>query len=632
MRRVTGIAAAALIGLLATGAPVAGAAVPAPPPKVAVVTAPKVTTGSPCNPRRVTTCALPYPNNRWTRTDPTSATGLRVNVPDSLIPADVLSQFPATMKPLQNLNSADGFSAAGPIVFEVARAAAPESLPVDGGNVIAVFDADTGVRIPVRTRFDTEGEKRGAPNTTIFVWPRSRFPWGHHLVAALTTALKPASGAPFVPSRGMQTLLRQSGLGVWTFLAGHGIARSNVLSVTDFTTRSQANATDPLVNMIATTNQQTHPIRNVATLPNFLGLANIDTIVTGQIQLTDFRDENGEIHYHTGDQGHLEWVDFVMTEPTVTPKAGAPVAVYGHGIGIFKETLIIVAPTNAAHGVATIAIDQPNHGGRAAAEGGQVFDLTTPKGLGKLFGMVVQSSVDQASVLRAVQTSLANLDAGPWKLFQTTLGDGQRDLDPTRLFYEGTSLGGVLGAATVSLSPELDGAALQVSGVGVLHDITETFFWEHGLNQSGVGFRAVIPSSATAGQDAFLIAAAQQLVDIGDAVNFVDRIPTHRTPVLVPYAIDDGTVDNQSTEALAELAQLPVIGKVLRPLPFLPKSTTVPDSGIVQISTSTIDDWSGPLFGPLRQVFSHIIGVGDRSEHEIDQWLGHRLTALGSQP
>jgi pimeloyl-ACP methyl ester carboxylesterase len=632
MRRVvTGIAAAAVIGLVASGAPLASAAT-SPTPKLSLVTAGRVTTGSPCNPRRVTTCALPYPNNRWTRVDPTSATGLRVNVPDSLIPADVLSQFPATMKPLEDLDSADGFSAAGPIVFEIDRPAAPASLPVDGGNVIAVFDADTGARIPVRTRFDTEGEKRGASNTTIFVWPRSRFPWGHHLVAALTTSLKPASSAAFVPSRGMQALSSQPRRWVWTFLAGHGIARSNVLSVTDFTTRSEANATDPLVSMIATTNQQAHPIRNVATVPNFLGLADIDTIVTGQVQLTDFRDKFGEIHYQPGDHGRPGWVDFVMTEPTVTPKSGAPVVVYGHGIGIFKETLIIVAPTNAAHGVATIAIDQPNHGARSGPEGGQVFDLTTPKGLGRLFGMVVQSSVDQASVLRAVQTSLANLDAGPWKLFQTTLGDGQRDLDPSRLFYEGTSLGGVLGAATVALSPELGGAALQVSGVGVLHDVTETFFWEHGFNESGVGFRAVIPASATAGEDAFLISAAQQLVGVGDAVNFVDRIPVHRTPVLVPYALDDGTVDNQSTEALAELAQLPVLGKVLRPVPFLPKSTTVPDSGIVQIDTSTISDWSGPLFGPLRQVFSHIIGVGDQSELEIGQWLGHRLTALGSQP
>ena len=79
-------------------------------------------------------------------------------------------------------------------------------------------------------------------------------------------------------------------------------------------------------------------------------------------------------------------------------------------------------------------------------------------------------------------------------------------------------------------------------------------------------------------------------------------------------------------------SQLPVIGKVLRPAPFLPKSTTVPDSGIVQVDTSTVSGLSGPFFGPLRQVLSHIISVGNQSEFEIGQWLGNHLAALGSQP
>lgn len=625
-RALLAVALVVAAGCVSSPTPATKAAYQPPPPiSHVVIPATQRTYPPECNPVGVTTCALPFPSNHWTRADGGSPTGLRLDVPDTLVSSAVLSQLPSSLRASAVFNAADGFSAAGPIVFELEHPVDASSLPVDGGDVFVVFDLDTGARVPIRALVDVEAGLRGAPGTIVRAYPRSRFPWGHHLVAALTTSLHQAGGSPQTPSLGLQQLVRSGAHPTIDFLAAHGIVTDSVVSVTDFTVRTESDVTASTIAMMNVAQAQDHPVRNISVQLNILFGPDISRVVTGQVLITDFRTPSGEVDHDPGYSGKPVWVDFLLTLPVYSPPNGAPVVIYGHGIGITKETSIIVDNTNAAQGVATLAIDQPNHGSRAEADGGQVFDLTSPAQAGRLFGMVVQSSLDQASIVKAVTTSLSTLDTAPPVIFGTSEPDGRPDLDPSRIFYEGTSLGGVLGSVGVALLPQYQGAAFQVTGAGITNDLADTVFWQHGFNASDTGFRGVIPSNATPGEAAFLVAATQQVLDPGDAVNYVDRLHAKRLPTLIPYSLDDGTVNNRTTEAFAELAQLPIVGPVLRPVPFLPASSDIPDNGIAQLPTDSLN-WLHDLgLVSLGQLLTHASGVGEPSSDLIGAWLAHRL-------
>jgi hypothetical protein len=122
-------------------------------------------------------------------------------------------------------------------------------------------------------------------------------------------------------------------------------------------------------------------VRDVTVTPSFL--PHIRAIVKGQVRLTDFRTADGEIDLAGPGTARPNWVDFEVFYPDVPMRAGgAPVVLYGHGIGIVKETALLVALDNAERGWATVSIDQPNHGARGDAEG-FLLDLIEPKSLGE---------------------------------------------------------------------------------------------------------------------------------------------------------------------------------------------------------------------------------------------------------
>lgn len=609
---------------------VAAACQPANPP-ASPTTPPASPLPPQCNPLTVHTCGLPFPSDQWTRPDATTATGLRVDVPDDLVSASVLAEFQGAITPAQVYGNADGFSAAGPILFEVDHAAAA-SLPRDGAEQVVVFDTDTGERIPIDARVDQEAAHRGAPGTVITVWPRARFPWGHHIVAAVTTDLVPASGgAPFTPAPALAKRIADNSDPNIAFLDAHGVKKQRVVAVTGFTVRSEENATGLMDSLTATTQAQAHPVRGLHALPNFLGIAGVGTIVTGQVQITDFRDaKTGAFTDDRSSTGRPSWIDFTLTLPASVPATGAPVAIYGHGIGIFKESMIVVAGLNAQRGVATIAIDQPNHGSRIAADGGFIFDLFKPQDIARVVSIIPESSVDLASLLTAVRTSLRDLDAAPFNLFDPLHADGRPDLDTSRVLYEGTSLGGVLGTTFVAEHPELDGALLQITGVGIMHNLSEGTFWYWGISASQVGARGIIPKSATAGEAALLVNAAQHLLDRGDAINLADRLADTNMPIFIPYAVDDGAVPNATTDALAELAGLPLITPAIIPRPQLASVPDLPADGRALVQAPTDDiAWmkATPLDG-LRGVLAHVEGItNSRSGALTARWLDQTLAA-----
>lgn len=584
-----------------------------------------------CNPTTVATCGLPFPNDKWTVADPSTATGRRVEVPDNLVSPAVMAEFEGTTSASRIFDGADGFSAAGPILFELDHPVAAAALPRDGGDAVMVYDTQTGERVPLDIVVNREAGYRGAAGTVLTVWPRSTFPWGHHLVAAVTDRLAAANGVGYRPSPGLQSILASGTDPNVAFLAARGVPADNIVALTDFTVRSEHNATNLLDSLTRTTESQAHPIRNLQVLPNLLGTPGVSSVVTGQVQITDFRDaDTGTFTDDPDSTGRPSWVDFLLTVPASAPATGAPVAIYGHGLGIFKESMLLMAGTNAQHGVATIAIDQPNHGSRIGPDGGFIFDILRPNEFQRLVSIIPESSVDLASLYAAVKTSLSTLDTAPFNLLSPQAADGHPDLDVSRVLYEGTSLGGVLGAAFVSEHPQLDGALLQITGVGIMHNLSEGLFWYWGMNATQTGMRALLPKSATAGEAALLLNAAQHELDRGDPIDLVDRLAHTSMPIFVPYSIDDGAVTNPTTNALGELAHLPLITPAIRPVPQLATVPDLPSDGraMFQVNTADIAWMQGTPLEGLRGLLAHVEGISSPAAMGLqNRWLDQTLAA-----
>ncbi|MEZ5171563.1 MAG: hypothetical protein R3A49_12585 [Acidimicrobiia bacterium] len=599
---------------------VAAACIPQPPPPVEPPEPPE---GDICHSMSIGTCALPFPSNEWTVPDASSPTRIRLAVPDGIVPDAVMAELPASFTPTELFNSDDGFSAAGPVVFELPTSLKRATLPDDGGNAVVVYDLTTGERADVRVHEYQDAANRGRHGTIVQAWSRTHWEWGHTYVAAVTTQLGKQAGGTFDPApAGSGDAAGRS------FLAGKGFDADDLVSLTTFTVRSEADATDDIDAMAAEVRAQEHPVRSVKALPNFLGLPGVSTVVTGQVRTTDFRNSEGQVRFEPGDTGKTNWVDFTMTVPSKRLDGGSPVAIYGHGLGIFKESLIVVAGQNAHRGVATISIDQPNHGSRQGPDGGYIFELTRPSEVDRLTGIIEQSPLDHLSLMLALP-ELADLDVAPFNLFDPLAADGVADLETGRVLYEGTSLGGVLGTAFVSIAPELEGAAVQVAGVGITSILSGSIFWEIGINSAGVGFKGVVPRSATAGEAAVLTASVQHELDDADAINLVERIPENGTPMLDLYAMGDGLVPNYSSEAFARLAQLPQYDRVLKPIPGVPHAgPTLPadGTGIWQIDTGNVPQFPGGL-SVISDLLEHVSFVQNRANAQLTTWIDDRLAA-----
>jgi hypothetical protein len=161
-----GVAGGLAVALLSVDAPGAAAhgvsAGPLGPQQVGgpVGTVADAATQDRCDPIDPAACLLPFPNDHFTRTDPTAKTGRRLDLNPLSMPRNVEG------KPIDpaEWNRNDGFSPGQPGVTMVpgldpAHTALPSvtdpKAPLRSGSAVVAIDADTGQRHPVWAELDT---------------------------------------------------------------------------------------------------------------------------------------------------------------------------------------------------------------------------------------------------------------------------------------------------------------------------------------------------------------------------------------------------------------------------------------------------------------------------------------------
>lgn len=261
-----------------------------------------------------------------------------------------------------------------------------------------------------------------------------------------------------------------------------------------------------------------------------------------------------------------ETVPVLVTVPNATsgkskPGSGWPVVVFQHGITRNRTDMLALAPTLALAGFVTVAIDQPLHGitnnsanpmtnpfyrnqlftGSPAAgliTGERTFDLdlvdNTPDAANpclaanNLPDAVIDSSGTHSVNLSSLITSRDNLRQAESDIIHLVKSIVNLDLDnnpgaltaadidETKIYFVGQSLGAIVGAAVLGVNTDILAASLNVPGGGIakLLDASKSFGPRiaAGLSCNGL----------VEGTDNFetFLRFAQHLTDPGDPINY----------------------------------------------------------------------------------------------------------------
>jgi hypothetical protein len=265
------------------------------------------------------------------------------------------------------------------------------------------------------------------------------------------------------------------------------------------------------------------------------------------------------------------------------PASGWPVVIYNHGITRNRTDALAVAATLAAQGFVVVAIDQPLHGVNAqspfyiestpfapvAQE--RTFDVDYANNTTGASGPdgVIDASGSYTINLTSLLTSRDNLRQAIADLFVLTAtiprmdldNDGAPDLDGSKIYFVGQSLGSIVGIPFIALEPNVNVALTSVPGGGIarLLEASPTF---------GPRIRAGLQAAAglvpnTPDYDRFF-GAAQQVIDPADPINY--GFASAQNAILLHEVIGDQVVPNSvagaplsGTEPLIRVLGLPAL-------------------------------------------------------------------------
>lgn len=285
--------------------------------------------------------------------------------------------------------------------------------------------------------------------------------------------------------------------------------------------------------------------------------------------------------------------------------SGHATIIYGHGLGRSKEDLLVLAGTLASAGIASVGIDWPDHGERAArvsadaligcdgaGPGRPCVDRFGPTCAPQCFAPIL--SADLPTTRDHLRQGVLDQLALEAALQHCTAPGACAGLhvDPARLGYLGHSLGALIGGVSTALSTGLSAAALHAGGADWLQVVVESDtdavrcslvdalinagvvqgeLWNGGTNP-----RATCLGDEWRSQPGFVefAAAARWLLDPIDPLNYA--APAGAPPVLLAEIEGDAVVANSATQTFGvALGLVPEPAELATPASSAPSGAAV---------------------------------------------------------
>jgi dienelactone hydrolase len=323
----------------------------------------------------------------------------------------------------------------------------------------------------------------------------------------------------------------------------------------------------------------------------------IGAVVSGAFVAPRFLDATTQ-HFERDASGEYVLSDANATIPVTLivpraapPPSGYPVIINGHGLSNNRGSVLGIANELCRAGFAVIGIDDVEHGSRAG-----IKDLNNnhrgsyqgPDGIPDDLPLAVsffagfsdfvavrdnfrQTILDQASLVRLIQNP--NLTLAP--LTAATGGVVAR-LDPDRIYWSGGSLGGIIGAMTTAVEPDIRAAALQVPGASFIQLITTASAKLSDLVTVLVGGSFGLVGDDVADEFHPLAHFLAQITEAGDPIAYAGHVLRDpldgREPrdILLTYAVDDEVMPNIATIALVRALGLELASPNIIELPGVP--------------------------------------------------------------
>ncbi|MCB9597033.1 MAG: hypothetical protein H6719_30195 [Sandaracinaceae bacterium] len=563
MARIIASTLALVFGIACTGEP--------PPPVFDVVDrleGDRTPRAARCDDIEPTRCLLPWPSNTYTVADPTTETGLRLDVDmRALNPRDDAT----------SLALADGFSRVSPLLAVFEAPLAEETLRA-GIHLFLVEPGhpDRYAEVPLRVETITNQDD---PQTLLLADPMQVLEADADYLVVITRDMVFADGSALQPTRGTSLALglaepasedeaaivgyhapsRQS-------LSALAIEPTTVVRLWDFTTRSEANGRAALVHMrersIAAVSTATAVIDRV----QFPDDERIALVAVGRLQ--------GLPTWLDGDQGFTADADGLPMERGTTEAPFRVVVpagegdyrfvMYGHGTG-GNELDDAFDGDLAGEGIAKVNL---RFYGWTDTDVLLTFSNLQQMAIGS-FGAaayLAEAVAHGAAIQRAVTGGvIADLLAAPTIAGMDNPVAG-RHPDGSHPMWVGGSLGGTMGLVYAAADPEIQHAVINVPGAAwsqwVWHSVT--FDIIHGL----LGLRY--------GDDVDLATAlsiGQTNLDMADGAAWFDQLAEHPTAFLVQESIGDPVLPNPGTEMVAVTTGSVQVGGVLVPIEGVPTTS-----------------------------------------------------------
>lgn len=538
-----------------------------------------------CNPLRAAgACLLPYPSAVFTKDDPTTATGVRLDVSTDLFPVNVEG---TTFDPAR-LNRLDGFSPETQIVAYFPERIDKASLPplatpdasLAAGSATVIVDMETGERVAHFAEIDAQSTKED-DRQTLILRPMKRLANARRYAVAVTKAVKTLEGKTPAPPEGFAKILdgtaasergkRQAARmpDIVSALSKAGVDEGELLVAWDFVTASEEGAIGPLLSM----RDQT-----VKALAEEKFGFTIDTIED------DFSDK--ALRRITGT---FEAPKFISQTKLDDPDATLTFDEQNHPVrdGNLSAPFTLILPRKAADGPVKLLVFGHGFLGTAADEmggpgGSYVQDFLEDKGYAAIgtdwSGLSAYEGIDPAGS-SAAALAVKDINHLSWisdRLAQAVINvtvlarlapaiaadpaaqvNGQVAVDGSSVGYYGISLGGVMGSVVVGVAPDLPWGVLNVGAAGWTTLLQRSTNWAL--------FKLIIDGSYPDRLDQqSIICVMQQYLDLADGMNlaphYADPLPGNSPRrVLLQIGVGDLQVSNVASTMFARTAGFPLL-------------------------------------------------------------------------
>jgi hypothetical protein len=518
-----------------------------------------------CQPYAGKPCLFPFPDNRLTRPDRTSATGVRVNLSASAMPANKKG-VRVTPGPYDR---DDGFSPGSAIVLHIAGLDNAAALKRTGAvpvtdiaqslakrQPIVLIDQATGARQLIWAEVDANA--KGAAATDLLIHPAKLLAEGHTFVVALRD-LRTKTGK-LIPAPRWFARLRDGGrlpaaergqtaryATIFKALKRAGIARGKSLyAAWSFTVESRQNLTNGMLairnnafaqlgdtNLADSVDSGHAPAFTVTDTKALVSSAGAPlTQVDGTLQVPCYLVACGPstqpgFHYSSSKPdatptqiaGNVATTTFECIVPsTATALTPARISLYSHGL-LGSEDEVHSGAVEAlatGHNMVFCATD---FWGLA---NGDVGNDAAALGNINLFGAVID---------RLQQGALNTLYLGRLMLNPAGLASnaafqqvGHPVIETSNLYYDGNSQGGIEGGMLTALSPDFRHAVLGVTGIDYANVLVQR---STDFAPFGTLLYAAYPDQSL---HPLLLDLMQQRWDRGEPDGYAEQMTAHPLP------------------------------------------------------------------------------------------------------